>query len=97
MLARRNPAAFRVLAAYGGTFIALLALRAVSGAFKDLKELVFIGPFVAIAAGVSLEALAARGRTGHFAAVAVGIGLIGFGLAKFGEYAHMHTKLAGLN
>ena len=64
VLARRDPATFRTLAAYGATFIALVTLRAVSGAFKDLKELVFIGPFIAITTGVSLEALAARGRSG---------------------------------
>lgn len=97
VLARRNPAAFRTLAAYGATFVALLALRAVSGAFKDLKELVFIGPFIAITAGVSLDALAARGRSGRFAAIAVALGLIGFGISKFGEYAALHTKLAGLD
>lgn len=97
VLARHNSAAFRLLAAYGATFLALVALRATSGAFKDLKELVFIGPFIAITTGVGLEALAARGGAGRFASAAVGIGLIGFGLAKFGEYAQMHTKLAGLD
>jgi len=97
VLARRNPAAFRTLAAYGATFVALLALRAVSGAFKDLKELVFIGPFIAITTGVSLDTLAARGRTGRFAAIAVALGLISFGITKFGEYATLHTKLAGLD
>lgn len=96
-LSRQNPAAFRTLAAYGATFVALLVLRAVSGAFKDLKELVFIGPFIAITTGVSLEALAARGRTGRFAAVAVALGSIAFGLSKLGEYAALHTQLAGLD
>lgn len=97
VLARRDPATFRTLAAYGATFLALLTLRAVSGVFKDLKELVFIGPFIAITTGVSLEALAARSRSGRFAAIAVALGLIAFGLAKFGEYAAFHTKLAGLD
>ncbi len=97
VLARRDPATFRTLAAYGATFLALLTLRAVSGAFKDLKELVFIGPFIAITTGVSLEALATRGRTGRFAAIAVALGLIAFGISKFGEYAALHTKLAGLD
>ena len=97
VLARHNPAAFRTLAAYGATFVALVALRAVSGAFKDLKELVFIGPFIAITTGVSLEALAARGRTGRFAAIAVALGLIAFGLSKLDEYARLHTQLAGLD
>ena len=97
LLARRDPLAFRTLAAYGATFIALPTLRAVSGAFKDLKELVFMGPFIAITTGVSLDALTARGRTGRFAAIAVALGLISFGIAKFGEYAALHTKLAGLD
>ncbi|GMR22070.1 MAG: hypothetical protein BMS9Abin37_0398 [Acidobacteriota bacterium] len=97
VLSRHNPAAFRTLGAYGATFVALLALRAVSGAFKDLKELVFIGPFIAITTGLSLEALAARGRTGRFAAIAVALGLIAFGLSKLGQYTTLHTKLAGLD
>ena len=97
VLARRDPATFRTLAAYGATFLALLTLRAVSGAFKDLKELVFIAPFIAITTGVSLEALATRGRTGRFAAIAVALGLIAFGISKFGEYAALRTKLAGLD
>lgn len=96
VLARRSPAAFKVLVSYGATFLVLLTLRAFSGAFKDLKELVFVGPFVALATGISLEALAARGRHGRIAAVAVGAGLIGFGLSKFAEYAELHTRLAGL-
>ncbi len=97
VLTHRDPPAFKTLASYGATFLGLLALRALSGAFKDLKELVFVGPLIAITVGVSLEALAARGDSGRFAAAAVGVGLIGFGLVKFGEYAQLHTKLAGLD
>lgn len=97
VLARREPTAFKTLLAYAGTFVALITLRALSWAFKDLKELVFIGPFVAITTGACLEALAARGRAGQLAAVFVGVGLIGFGLSKFGEYAALHTQLAGLD
>ena len=97
VLARREPVAFRTLAAYGATFLILVTLRASSYAFKDLKELVFIGPFIAITTGVCLEALAARGRSGRFAVVAVAIGLVAFGLSKFSEYASVHTKLAGLD
>jgi len=97
ILARRSPSAFKTLVAYGFAFTALLALRSISGAFKDLKELVFIGPFVAIATGVCLESLAARGRSGRFAAVAVTCGLAAFGLSKLAEYAWFHTRLAGLD
>jgi len=97
LLARRRPEAFRTLVVYGATFLALVALRAASGTFKDLKELVFVGPFVAITAGSSLSTLAARGRAGKIAAVAITVGLTGFGLGKIAEYAALHTTLAGLS
>jgi hypothetical protein len=88
--------AFRVLAAYGLSFLGLLTLRAVSGMFKDLKEFVYIGPFVAVTAGLALGSLWGRGRWGRVAAVMVATGLIGFGIAKYAEYFRMHTVLAGL-
>ncbi len=88
--------ASRVLLAYGLSFVGLLALRAVSGMFKDLKEFVYIGPFVAITAGIALDSLWRRGRFGRFAAVMVAAGLIAFGLAKYVEYFRMHTVLAGI-
>ena len=96
LLARNKPESFRILAVYAATFIALVGLRALSGTFKDLKELVFIGPFIATTAGLSLVSLASRGRSGKFAAVAVAVGLAGFGLGKLGEYAALHTTLAAL-
>ncbi len=86
----------RVLAAYGLSFLGLLVLRAVSGTFKDLKEFVYIGPFVAVTAGAALDSLWRRGRWGRAAAVMIAAGLIAFGLAKYGEYFRMHTVLAGL-
>jgi hypothetical protein len=64
--------------------------------FKDLKEFVYVGPFVAVTAGVALDSLWRRGRWGRLAAVLVAAGLIGFGLAKYSEYFRMHTGLAGL-
>jgi hypothetical protein len=85
-----------VLAAYGLSFLGLLTLRAVSGMFKDLKEFVYVGPFVAVTAGVALDSLWRRGRFWRLAAVLVAAGLIGFGLAKYGEYFRQHTGLAGL-
>jgi hypothetical protein len=92
----RERWASRVLAAYGLSFLGLLALRAVSGMFKDLKEFVYIGPFVAVTAGFALDSLWRRGRWGRIAAALVAAGLIGFGLAKYSEYFRMHTVLAGL-
>jgi hypothetical protein len=88
--------AWKILAAYGLSFLGLLALRAVSGMFKDLKEFVYVGPFVAVAAGFALDSFWRRGRLGRLAAVMVAAGLIGFGLAKYVEYFRMHTGLAGL-
>jgi len=86
----------KILAAYGLSFLGLLVLRAVSGMFKDLKEFVYVGPFVAVTAGVALDSLWRRGRWGRLAAILVAAGLIGFGLAKYGEYFRQHTGLAGL-
>jgi len=86
----------KILAAYGLSFLGLLALRAVSGMFKDLKEFVYVGPFVAVTAGVALESLWRRGRWGRLAALFVAGGLIGFGVSKYAEYFRQHTGLAGL-
>ena len=98
LLVRRDgeKSAGKILAAYGLSFLGLLVLRAVSGMFKDLKEFVYVGPFVAITTGVALDSLWRRGRWGRFAAVLVAAGLIGFGLAKYVEYFRQHTALAGL-
>jgi hypothetical protein len=87
---------WKILAAYGLSFLGLLVLRAVSGMFKDLKEFVYVGPLVAITAGVVLDSLWRRGRWGQAAALMIALGLIGFGIAKYGEYFRMHTGLAGL-
>jgi hypothetical protein len=88
--------ASRWLAAYGLSFLGLLALRAVSGLFKDLKEFVYVGPFVAITAGIALVSLWQRGRWGRIAAVMVMAGLLAFSASKYLEYFRMHTVLAGI-
>jgi hypothetical protein len=88
--------ASRWLAAYGLSFLGLLALRAVSGLFKDLKEFVYVGPFVAITAGIALVSLWRRGRWGRIAAVMVMAGLLAFSASKYLEYFRMHTVLAGI-
>jgi hypothetical protein len=86
----------RLLTAYGLSFLGLLALRAISGVFKDLKEFVYVGPFVAITAGLILDLLWRRGRWSRAAALMVAAGLVGFGLSKYAEYFRIHTVLAGL-
>jgi hypothetical protein len=64
--------------------------------FKDLKEFVYVGPFVAVTYGFAFDSLWRRGRWERLAALMVAEGLIGFGLAKCVEYFRMHTVLAGL-
>lgn len=98
LLALRNEARWvgRFLVVYLASFAALLALRAGSGMFKDLKELVFAGPFVAVTVGLSLESLRRRGRAEWWAAIFIALGLVAFGAEKYLEYFHQHTTLAGL-
>ena len=75
----------------------LVALRAFgAGLFKDLKEVEFAGPLVAVAAGAVIEELHGRGRAGRWAAAMVAIGLIAFGLGRFRDYLIAHTPLVGL-
>jgi hypothetical protein len=64
--------------------------------FKDLKEFVYVGPFVAVTSGAALESLWRRGKWGRVAAVFVAAGLIGFGVSKYAEYFRQHTGLVGL-
>jgi hypothetical protein len=61
-----------------------------------VDKVLVVGPLVAVTAGVALDSLWRRGRWERLAAVMVSLGLIGFGLAKYGEYFRMHTGLAGL-
>ena len=96
VLARRraDPAVFRVVAAYATAFAALVALRGFSlGLFKDLKEVEFVGPLVALLCGASLDALWEGGRERRAAAVLVLLGLLAFALARYREYWLMHTFL----
>jgi len=79
--ARADTAARSVLLAYGLAFGLLVGLRAFGGGlFRDLKEIEFVAPLVAVATGVALEALAASGR--RRAALLVGIGLALFGAGR---------------
>ncbi len=56
---RLRPEAGRVLLAWALAFALLVALRAFGlGLFKDLKELTFVAPLVALSAGLALSRLA---------------------------------------
>lgn len=91
---RESDVAFRFLAVYGASFLGLLALRASAGMFKDLKELVFVAPFVAITCGLFLDKLSRPSRLRRASAIAVAAGLIAFSIGKHLEYLGMHTSLA---
>jgi hypothetical protein len=94
---RADPERASVLAAYAGTFAALVALRAFSGGlFKDLKEIEFASPLVALGAGATLEALSGRGREGAAAAVLAFLGLAVFCLGRYADYLGTYTALVGL-
>ena len=98
VMRRRVPGSvFRMIAAYGLAFLLLVVLRGASGGlFKDLKEILFVGPLVAFTSGVSLEALAARGGYGKLGAGLITLGLILFGLEKYRSYLAAYASLAGL-
>jgi hypothetical protein len=84
---RADPRAFRVLAAWSLGFVLMLSLRAFgAGLFKDLKEIEFAAPLVAILSGASLSALADRPRWGRPAAVVLALALVAFGLARYRGY-----------
>lgn len=98
-LARRRAEkpVYRVLAAYGLAFLLLVALRGLGGGlFKDLKEILFVGPLVAVTAGASLEALATRGRAGRTAALLLASALIAFGIFRYRGYLASHASLIDL-
>jgi hypothetical protein len=98
LVRRRAPAAlFRVLTAYTLTFAALVALRAFAGGlFRDLKEIEFVAPFVAVTAGTALEDVARYGATGRVAAALLAAGLAVFSVARYAEYWRTYVSLAGL-
>ncbi len=97
LLRRRAPAApFRVFTAYALAAAALLALRAFGGGlFRDLKEIEFAAPLVAVAAGAALEELARRGVSGRWAAALVLAGLVAFSAGRYAEYVVAYASLAG--
>jgi hypothetical protein len=89
LLARRvaDGPARHVLAAYGLAFVSLVLMRGLGGGlFRDLKEITFVAPLVAVAAGASLEALARRGRPGRAAVLLLAAGLIAFSAERYRFY-----------
>lgn len=77
LVRRGGPAAIR---AYLASFVALLLLRGLSfGLLKDLKEVEYGAPLLALLAAVALVELAVRSRTAAALAVA---GLVGFGVLE---------------
>ena len=89
VLARRKASreAVRVLAAHALAFAGLVALRALPGGlFKDMKEIEFAAPLVAVLAGASLEELWRRGRAGRIAAGLVAAGLLAFAADRYAEF-----------
>jgi hypothetical protein len=89
VLARRraDPHAFRLLAAWGLGFLLMLSLRALGGGlFKDLKEITFVAPLVAVLSAATLVELGKRGRAATLAAAAVTAGLVLFGLGRYRGY-----------
>jgi hypothetical protein len=92
---RAAPDAARVLGAYALAFAGLVALRVLPGGlFKDMKEVEFVAPLVAILAGASLEELFRRGRSGRVAAVLIGLGLLAFAADRSVEFFTTWTALA---
>jgi hypothetical protein len=66
-----------------------VALRAASGGLlKDLKEVLFVGPLIAICTAVAVCEIAARGRPGRRAAVMITVGLLAFGTERYLSYVH---------
>jgi hypothetical protein len=89
---------FRTLLAYGLSFVFLVTLRGLSGGlFKDLKEILYVGPWIAVTAGASVASIASRGRSGRIAAAFVMCGLVIYWSGKFAEYFLAYASLAGLD
>ena len=87
LVRRMSPQSFRILAAYGLAFLMLVALRAFGGGlFKDLKEIMFVSPLLAVLTAVSIETIRRRGRPGLVAAICITMGLVVFGLGKYRDY-----------
>jgi hypothetical protein len=93
---RAPPPVARVLVAYALAAGALVLMRAFGGGlFRDLKEIEFAAPLVALAAGAALEEMTRR-RPGAWSAALITLGLLAFSGARYGEYLSTYVSLAGL-
>ena len=94
---RARPHALPPIAAYGLAFGCLVLLRSLPGGlFKDLKEMEFVAPLMAILTGVSLEALWERGRAARAGAILLAGWLLAFSVSRYHEYLTTWTALAEL-
>jgi hypothetical protein len=95
---RVKPDVFTAVAAYGVAFLILICLRGLGGPlFKDLKEILFVGPFVALTAGACLEIMGVYGRRSRVVSVLLLGGLIVFGLCKYNSYLQPWVSLVGVS
>jgi hypothetical protein len=86
---------FRLFAAYGLAFASLVLLRAASGLFKDLKEVEFVAPLVAVLGGAALDAIATTTPRGRWAAALVVAGLAAFTAERYAAYLEGYAALVG--
>jgi hypothetical protein len=94
---RAAPESARVVTAYALALAALVLLRSLPGGlFKDLKEMEFAAPLVALTAGASLETLAASGPRGRWAAALVAAGLLAFAIERYVWFVSPWVRLAGV-
>jgi hypothetical protein len=95
VLARRTEsrAAYRLALAHALAFAVLLGLRAFGGGlFRDLKEITFAAPLVALLTGLVLDELGRRGRAGRHAAALAAAGLVAFGLGRYWGYFRAYAS-----
>lgn len=98
VVARRRapPGSFRVLAAYALAVAALVTLRGASGGlFKDLKEIIFMGPLLALLAAQALAVLAAAAPRGRLAVGLATAGILALFLARFRAEWHADARMPG--
>jgi len=92
---RAEPALRDALSAWALAFVLLSVLRVFgSGLFRDLKELTFVAPLVAVLAGKALEDLWERGREGRAAALMLGLGLLLVCGERYAAYWHEARNVA---